>query len=739
MANILEEVQSYVAGKLSAEQSLSACPFIAENKKDIEYEIKNALGKQGIVGVVMTPKALYAGKFEDQSLVWQLDELEIDIIENVTVNRGKKSLSSYMTGQDAAMAAFEALCPLSGESEGQFQAVSYEEGEDNGLLVNKCVFKCLVHGGAEEPEPSPEPLQFSVVKLFAEEPPLSVTRKDGWLWPSGDQFILWSHNSPNALGDVTTKQMSAFVTQKLGSYYTKAETSSAVEISSALADYYKKSETSSAAEISTALDSKADKTQFDSYYKKSETSSAAQINAAVAQLCSYTDSQVSSKAAKSQLSNYLPLSGGTVSGMTEFNDVVKLRSYIEVSGVTESPQFNLVDWDEDQAVVARLLSAGTVQLEDSAQHRAVLSVRDGGTVAYVEDILEQVSSYYTKNETSSAAEISAALEAASSSTQEVSSSLSAFYQKNETSSAAEIETALENVSESLTAYYTKSETSSAAELSAAAQLKQDKLTEQQLKRIGTDCIPLMVSSLVEVSGNNYLDFNCHTRFNNYAVFNGAVDTVQMNLRDDRLDTAITLSVASEQKLLAVGGFNRELTANLNIKNGDIAYTSDIDEAVSSLAAKSELSSGLALKADISSVQSQLSGKLDKSGGTVSWLGVGRPEQRIAADQQKLGYVFSIDEYGSALLLPQRNVDVNLLMPSADGTLATLGDLSAAVSSVVSSDIDYMYDGLPDISAAADWSIAAVMQILRTAVLRWQQRHPDKVAPFVPPEPDEDEP
>ena len=68
-----------------------------------------------------------------------------------------------------------------------------------------------------------------------------------------------------------------------------------------------------------------------------------------------------------------------------------------------------------------------MQLEDSAQHRAVLSVRDGGTVAYVEDILEQVSSYYTKNETSSAAEISAALEAASSSTQEVSSSLSAFY------------------------------------------------------------------------------------------------------------------------------------------------------------------------------------------------------------------------------------------------------------------------------------------------------------------------
>ena len=113
----------------------------------------------------------------------------------------------------------------------------------------------------------------------------------------------------------------------------------------------------------------------------------------------------------------------------------------------------------------------------------------------------------------------------------------------------------------------------------------------------------MVSSNVEVSGNNYLDFNCHTRFNNYAVFNGAVDTVQLNLRDDNLDTQVMLSVADEKTLLAVGGFNRELTSTLNIKNGDIAYTSDIDAAVSSLATKSELSSGLALKADLSAVQS----------------------------------------------------------------------------------------------------------------------------------------
>jgi hypothetical protein len=43
---------------------------VVENKKDVEFEIKSALGKQGIVGLVMTPRATFAGKFEDISLAW---------------------------------------------------------------------------------------------------------------------------------------------------------------------------------------------------------------------------------------------------------------------------------------------------------------------------------------------------------------------------------------------------------------------------------------------------------------------------------------------------------------------------------------------------------------------------------------------------------------------------------------------------------------------------------------------
>lgn len=117
MSNILEEVQQYVAGKLSSDAELSACPFLAENRKDIDFEIKNALGKQGIVGLVLTPKATFAGAYMDVGLAWQLDELEIDIVENVQVNRGKKE-SALITGQDAAMRVFNVLCPLSGENEG---------------------------------------------------------------------------------------------------------------------------------------------------------------------------------------------------------------------------------------------------------------------------------------------------------------------------------------------------------------------------------------------------------------------------------------------------------------------------------------------------------------------------------------------------------------------------------------------------------------------------------------------
>lgn len=140
------------------------CTFLVENSKDIDFQIKNALGRQGIVAVCMTPKATYAGKFEDLFLAWNLEQLEIDIVENPIINRGKKT--AYLTGQDIAMRVFDVLCPLSGDYEGQFCPVTVEEGEDNGMLVNKCILKALVygeHGDVPQPE---KPLSYQFVKLL---------------------------------------------------------------------------------------------------------------------------------------------------------------------------------------------------------------------------------------------------------------------------------------------------------------------------------------------------------------------------------------------------------------------------------------------------------------------------------------------------------------------------------------------------------------------------------------------
>lgn len=51
--------------------------FIPENSKDIDYEIKNAIGSQGIVGIVMTPEATYQGVTSVGEQVWDLRDFTV--------------------------------------------------------------------------------------------------------------------------------------------------------------------------------------------------------------------------------------------------------------------------------------------------------------------------------------------------------------------------------------------------------------------------------------------------------------------------------------------------------------------------------------------------------------------------------------------------------------------------------------------------------------------------------------
>lgn len=91
----------------------------------------------------MTPRANYIGNYEDKCVAWEIDELTVQVVENVTVNRGKKG--EVLTGQDVAMRIIDLLSsPKYGRS-GMFSPVYYEQGEDGSLLVSKVVFKCMVY------------------------------------------------------------------------------------------------------------------------------------------------------------------------------------------------------------------------------------------------------------------------------------------------------------------------------------------------------------------------------------------------------------------------------------------------------------------------------------------------------------------------------------------------------------------------------------------------------------------
>ena len=59
--NLFQNLQDYVVGILNEDEILQqmGCVFLSENSLDIEYQIRDALNKQGMACVVMTPKATY--------------------------------------------------------------------------------------------------------------------------------------------------------------------------------------------------------------------------------------------------------------------------------------------------------------------------------------------------------------------------------------------------------------------------------------------------------------------------------------------------------------------------------------------------------------------------------------------------------------------------------------------------------------------------------------------------------
>lgn len=140
--SILWQAQEAAADILNADEELSGkVAFFPENQRDIDFQLKNALGRQGIVGIIMTPTAQYCGNYQDESVVWDLRNFTVQIVENPTVNR---AVPTSITALDAAVRATDRLANTYANGFATYNPVSIEQGEQSGLIVAQARLNCTV-------------------------------------------------------------------------------------------------------------------------------------------------------------------------------------------------------------------------------------------------------------------------------------------------------------------------------------------------------------------------------------------------------------------------------------------------------------------------------------------------------------------------------------------------------------------------------------------------------------------
>ena len=154
----LRELQAEVASILNNATYIKdrSIQVLSEDLLDIDYQIKNALGKQGLVVIVNTLQATYIGH-DGLVNAWQIDNLEVDVVENPSVWRPYLKKHSFEDGTTTDLLHMMAEIlggPQSGIF-GKFNPKSIEVGEDSALVVGKLKLQTTarqnVEGVVEEP------------------------------------------------------------------------------------------------------------------------------------------------------------------------------------------------------------------------------------------------------------------------------------------------------------------------------------------------------------------------------------------------------------------------------------------------------------------------------------------------------------------------------------------------------------------------------------------------------------
>ena len=150
--NVFHQLQQDICDIVNKSPILSGTgiEFIAENALDVDYQIKEALQKQGLAALVMTPDAEYIGQ-NGTSEAYQLNNLTIQFVEYTPINRAKNK-ESVITGLDLANYTSELLGgPNAVIGFGKLCPNGIEQGEEAGLLVTKLTFNTYIENGDTGP------------------------------------------------------------------------------------------------------------------------------------------------------------------------------------------------------------------------------------------------------------------------------------------------------------------------------------------------------------------------------------------------------------------------------------------------------------------------------------------------------------------------------------------------------------------------------------------------------------
>ena len=150
--NVCYQIQQDICDVMNQSPVLlsAGIEFIAEDRLDIDYQIKESLKKQGMAAVVIVPELKYLGH-NGTSEAYQLDDLTIQFVEYTPINRAKNK-ASVVTGLDLANYTSELLGgPNAVIGFGKLCPNGIEQGEDGGLLVTKLTFRTYIENGDTGP------------------------------------------------------------------------------------------------------------------------------------------------------------------------------------------------------------------------------------------------------------------------------------------------------------------------------------------------------------------------------------------------------------------------------------------------------------------------------------------------------------------------------------------------------------------------------------------------------------